>query len=131
MALKSKDQLMDAIFYAKEDPTKLFDILFPKVKDTSAVTSVYSLGDTTLKLVSGDSATTKAMTTTVLDQYGDKMSGQTITYSLKTPVTGCSVDSSTGVLTADSTAVADGKPIIVATCSGKTAELTVTLLAAT
>lgn len=130
MSLKSKQQLRDAIFYAGTNPDALFSILFDKVKDTPVATKVVTTGDRSLTLSSTVSVTTEAPKTEVLDQYSDVMSGQTVTYALKTTVTGCSVDSSTGVLTATTSAVAGGKPVIVATSGSLTSELEVTLVSA-
>lgn len=130
MALKSKEQLKEAIFYSKEKPELLFNILFPKVKDTSVESVVTISGATSLKLSATDSVTTTAPTTVVIDQYGDKIASPTLTYAIKTAVTGCSVDSSTGVLTATKDVVAGSKPIVKVTCGTKTAELEVTIVAA-
>lgn len=130
MALKSKEQLKQAIFYSKEDPELLFNILFPKVKDSSVTDVVTITGDTSLKLSATDSVSTAAPVTTVLDQYGDKIASPTLTYAIKTAITGCSVDSSTGVLTATTAVAAGSKPVIKVTCGTKTAELEVTVVAA-
>lgn len=129
MSLKSKAELKRAIFYAKEDPSLLFDILFDKVKDTPVATSVFIVGDTELTLSATESVTTKAPEVSVFDQYGDAIADPTVSYAIKSAISGCSVSSTTGVLTATTAVEAGSKPVIVATSGTKTAELVVTILA--
>lgn len=126
MSLSSKKELLEAIFFAKEKPELLFDILFDKVKDTPKLSSISISGDTSINIPTSDSATTTAPTVTGLDQYGDAISVSGTTFALKEEATGCSVDSSTGVLTVTTTAE-EGEVIIVATNTSLTAELKVTI----
>lgn len=57
---------------------------------------------------------TAAYTAVIKDQGGNVMASETVTWSLKTPVTGVSVDSNTGVLTVSSDPLV-GSIILVAT----------------
>ena len=61
-----------------------------------------------------DTASTASYTATVKDQNGGHVGGQTVTWSLLAPVTGVSIDSSSGVVTVDSTAT-PGSFTVVAT----------------
>lgn len=130
MALKSYKHLEDAIFFSKEDPALLAKILFPVVRDTAVATTVYMTGDTELQLDATEAVTTDAPTVAVYDQYGIAITSPTVSFALKTAVTGCSVNSSTGVLTATAAVVAGSTPIIVATSGTAKAEIKVTIVAA-
>lgn len=130
MALGSIKQLKNAIFYSKEKPELLLDILFPIVRDVAVATTVFVKGDATLTLDKVNNVTTSAPIVTVFDQYDLAISSPTVSFAIKTSVTGCTVNSSTGVLTATKDVTPNAKPVIVATCGQKTAELTVTILVA-
>ncbi|MFH0919766.1 MAG: family 16 glycosylhydrolase [Fibrobacterota bacterium] len=67
---------------------------------------------------------TTACTATVKDQYGQTMLGRNILWSLESPVTGISVDSSSGVISVDSSADF-GYFTLLATDSGVTGQLTI------
>lgn len=130
MGLKSFKQLQDAIFFSKEDPGLLADLLFPVLRENAVASSVTITGDKTLVLDDTDPVSTAAPVVEVFDQYGIKISSPTVSFAIKTAVTGCSVNSSTGVLTATAAVVAGSKPVVVATSGTVTAELVVTILEA-
>jgi hypothetical protein len=69
---------------------------------------------------------TATATATVWDGDNNILTGQTVTYSLQTPRTGVSVNSSTGVVTVSSTATA-GTVTIQGTCGSVTGTATLTL----
>jgi alpha-tubulin suppressor-like RCC1 family protein len=77
---------------------------------------------------SGTVASTAAAT--VYDADDNILEGQTVTYSLTTPKTGVSIDSSTGVVTVSSTATA-GTVTVQGTCGSVTGTATLTLTAVT
>ena len=118
--------LKKAVFYAQQKPEMLAGYLADAIADVAS--SVVINGADSIEIPSEDSATS-TYTAKVLSQYGDEMSGQTITFALKAEVTGVSVDSSTGVVTVASTAEAEGFTL-VATCGSITAEKDVALTSA-
>lgn len=130
MALSNKKQLTDAIFYAKEKPELLFNILFPLVRDNAVNTVIRISGPATIQMDEEDSVASTAPVVEVFDQYGIAIASPSVSFALKTAVTGCAVNSSTGVLTiTNATVTAGAKPVIVATAGSITAELEVTVLA--
>lgn len=92
--------------------------------EAQVVTTVTVAGDAEIT-IPADESVTKTYTATVKDQYGDTMSGQSVTFSIP-ETTGVSINSSTGVLTVAKTAEA-GKVVVTATCSEKTGTFEVTL----
>lgn len=131
MALSNKKQLTDAIFYAKEKPELLFNILFPLVRDNAVNTVIRISGDSTIQMDSEASVASSAPVVEVFDQYGIAIASPTVTFAIKSAVTGCAVNSTTGVLTiTNATVTAGAKPVVVATAGTLTAELTITVLEA-
>lgn len=63
----------------------------------------------------------------VKDKNNSVMDGESITWSLKTPVTGVAIDANSGQVSVDSNAVADSSFIVVATSGTLTAEKTVSV----
>lgn len=121
---KKFDAIKKAVFYAHEKPEELANILESIVSDV--VTSVAISGADSIKIPSGDTANTATYTAKALSQFGDEMTGQTITIALKASVTGVSI--SNGVVSVAKTATAESF-ILVATCGTVTAEKTVALTA--
>lgn len=119
------EAIKKAVFYAHEKPEELANILESIVSDV--VTSVAISGADSIKIPSGDTANTATYTAKALSQFGDEMTGQTITIALKASVTGVSI--SNGVVSVAKTATAESF-ILVATCGTVTAEKTVALIAA-
>lgn len=119
------EAIKKAVFYAHEKPEELANILESIVSDV--VTSVAISGADSIKIPSGDTANTATYTAKALSQFGDEMTGQTITIALKASVTGVSI--SNGVVSVAKTATAESF-ILVATCGTVTAEKTVALTAA-
>lgn len=95
--------------------------------EAQVVTTVTVSGDSSIVVPSGDTPSTKTYTATVKNQYGDTMTGQSITWSIP-ETTGVAIDSSTGVLSVGKTAVAESV-VVTATCGTKTGTITVTLAA--
>lgn len=116
------EAIKKAVFYAHEKPEELANILESIVSDV--VTSVAISGADSIKIPSGDTANTATYTAKALSQFGDEMTGQTITIALKASVTGVSI--SNGVVSVAKTATAESF-ILVATCGTVTAEKTVAL----
>ena len=121
---KKLDALKKAVFYAKEDPEQLATILSGVVSDV--VSSLSISGADSIEIPEGDTANTADYTTKAFSQYGDEMSGQTITLALKESVTGVTISS--GTVSVAKTAT-DDSFVIVATCGTVTAEKTVALVA--
>lgn len=117
--------LKKAVFYAQQKPEMLAGYLADAIADVAS--SVAINGADSIKTPAGGSSVTSTYTAKVFSQYGDEMSGQTITFALKSAVTGVSIDSSTGVVTVANTVTAKSCTI-TATSSGKVAEKTITLL---
>ncbi|MEX2573755.1 MAG: filamin/ABP280 repeat domain-containing protein, partial [Balneolaceae bacterium] len=93
------------------------------------VTSIEVTGDETLMLPTEGNTTTSTYTSTVLDQYGQAMDGEEVTWSLDEAVTGVSIDATTGQVTITDEAEA-GDITVVATSDtdgGVTGILEVTL----
>lgn len=122
---KKYNAIKKAVFYAKENPDALAEIVTGLVSDT--VTSILINGADSIGVPSGDTGATEDYTTTVFSQYGDTMTGQSVTLALKESVTGVSISS--GTVTVSKTAV-DENFTLVATCGIVTAEKTVTLVPA-
>ena len=122
---KKFEYLKKAILYSEQKPDMLAELLAGLVTDV--VTSVTVSGTSEITIPSGDTATTKTYTATVLSQYGDAMADQSITWSIP-ETTGVSINSSTGVLSVGKTASA-GKVTVTATCGSKTGSFEVTLTA--
>lgn len=122
---KKFDAIKKAVFYAHEKPEELANILESIVSDV--VTSVAISGADSIKIPSGDTANTATYTAKALSQFGDEMTGQTITLALKASVTGVSI--SNGTVSVAKTATAESFTI-KATCGTVTAEKTVALTAA-
>jgi len=118
------EAIKKAVFSAHEKPEELANILESIVSDV--VTSVAISGADSIKIPSGDTANTATYTAKALSQFGDEMTGQTITIALKASVTGVSI--SNGVVSVAKTATAESF-ILVATCGTVTAEKTVALTA--
>lgn len=121
---KKFDAIKKAVFYAHEKPEELANILESIVSDV--VTSVAISGADSIEIPSGDTANTATYTTKALSQFGDEMTGQTITLALKASVTGVSI--SNGTVSVAKTATAESLTI-KATCGTVTAEKTVALTA--
>jgi hypothetical protein len=120
---KKVESIKQAVFYSKENPERLAQIIAGVVADVA--TTVQITGESDILIPTGDTAVTKTYTAKVFSQYGDEMAGQSITYSV-TSATGVSINSSTGVLSISKTASA-GEITVTATCGGKTDTITVTL----
>ena len=117
------DALKKAIFYAHEKPEALADIIVGLVSDV--VTSVTISGADSMVIPKGDTANTQTYTAKALSQFGDEMSGQTVTIALKSEVTGVSISS--GVVSVAKTATAESFTL-TATCGSVVAEKTVALI---
>lgn len=103
----------EAVFFAKENPLKLANIIHNLITDV--VTKVVVAGDSSVTI--GGSTVTKTYTATPYSQYSDLMTG-TATFALASGApTGVSINSSTGVLSVTSSAVA-GTAVVEATISG-------------
>lgn len=122
---KKFDAIKKAVFYAHEKPEKLAEILEGAVSDV--VTSLSISGADSIEIPTGDTANTANYTSKAFSQYGDEMTGQTITLALKASVTGVSISS--GTVSVAKTATAESFTI-KATCGTVTAEKTVALTAA-
>lgn len=118
---KKLDAIKNAVFYSKENPSILANILVGLVSDT--VSSIVIGGDTLIEIPT-ESSVTKDYTLTALSQFGDVMSGQSITLAVDGSVTGVSVSGKT--LTVDTTAQ-EGTFKLKATCGSIVEYLTVTL----
>lgn len=118
---KKYEYVKKAVFYSEQKPDMLASLIAGTITDV--VTSVTVSGDAEIEIPSGDTATTKTYTAEVLSQFGDVMSGQTVTWSV-TSATGVSI--SNGVLSVGKTASA-GTVTVTATVSGKSASIEVTL----
>lgn len=81
-------------------------------------------GADSIEIPSGDEANTADYTAEVFDQNGDKFTSPTVTYALKSAVTGVSVSGNT--VSVGKTAT-DESFILVATCGGASVEKTVAL----
>lgn len=121
---KKLEALKKAVFYSAEKPEILAGILAEGIADVAS--KVELSGSDSIAIPEGETATTATYTATVTSQFGDEMSG-TVTFSLKSAVTGVSVDSSTGVVSVDNTTT-DNECIVVATCGSASAEKTVALI---
>lgn len=119
------EAIKKAVCYAHEKPEELANIFESIVSDV--VTSVAISGADSIKIPSGDTANTATYTAKALSQFGDEMTGQTITLALKASVAGVSI--SNGTVSVVKTATAKSFTI-KATCGTVTAEKTVALTAA-
>lgn len=122
---KKVESIKNAVFYSKENPERLANIIAGVVTDVA--TTVEVSGESSIAIPSGDTAVTKTYTAKVLSQFGDEMAGQTITWSIP-ETTGVSIGSSTGVLSVGKTTTADSV-VVTATCGTVTGTITVTLVA--
>ena len=121
---KKSEILEKAVFYANQKPKKLASILGDLITDV--VTSVrFTGGADSIEIPEGDTGNTSKYTAEVLSQFGDVME-ETITFSLKSSVTGVSL--STDTITVSKTATADSFTI-VATSGSKSVEKVVSLVA--
>lgn len=118
------EAIKKAVFYAHEKPEELATILSGTVTDV--VTSLAISGADSIE-IPDDTSVTEDYTAAAFSQYGDAMTGQTITLALKASVTGVSISS--GTVTVAKTATAESFTI-VATCGTVTAEKTVALVTA-
>ena len=126
---KKIDAIKKQVFYAQQNPELLAKTIAGTVTDVA--TEVYVAGESILPVATTGTAKTSTYTATVLSQYGDDMtSGSSITYALKSAVTGVSINSSTGVLSVANTTTGTSATV-TATAGGKTGERVVTLLVPT
>lgn len=121
---KKLEAIKEMVFYTQQKPEKLATVIAGLVEDIA--TSIEVTGADSIKI--GEDDVTSTYKAFVFSQYGDSMSGQTITFSLKESVTGVSVNESTGVVTVESTTEGDSFTV-VATSGTLTVEKTVTLVA--
>ena len=122
---KKLETIKKAVFYAHENPNPLAEIIAGNVSDV--VTSVAISGADSIDVPTGDTANTAEYSAVAFSQFGDEMSGQTITFSLKASVTGVTL--STNTISVANTATAESFTI-VATCGSKAAEKVVALIPA-
>jgi hypothetical protein len=144
-----RSKLVEAAFYSHETPglmadvlntmqTDMADALNTVQTDISAIlplfagvlSSIAITGDSTLQLGATDPVSTAEPTATLKNPLGDTITGSTVVWSLKTPITGVSVNSSTGVLTATAAVAAPVTATIVAAVGTVKAEKTVAITAA-
>lgn len=119
---KKLEAIKKAVFYAHENPIELAKILEANVSDV--VTKVAIAGNSSIEIPSGDTDNTATYTATVFSQYGDVMTGQTVTFALDEAVTGVSV--SDGVVTVSKTATAESF-VLKATCGSVVEKKTIAL----
>lgn len=118
---KKVDAITNMVFFAKENPRKLAEVIAGLVTDTATSISLAGADSIT---VPAEESVTEDYTATVVSQFGDEMTGS-VTLSLKEEVTGVSISSNT--VTVNSTATA-GSFVIKAVCGSVTAEKTVALV---
>ena len=116
------DAIKKAVLYAHEKPEELAKIIAGTITDVA--TSVHIEGATSITIPSAESVT-EEYKCSVASQYGDIMSGQTVTLALKESVTGVSVSDKTVTVTSEAT---KGSFILKATCGEITSELKVELV---
>lgn len=113
--------IREAVFYSKERPEKLAEIISGLVTDVA--TSITISGADSIEIPASNN-TTSDYTATVFSQYGDKMTGTSVTLALKTAVTGVSISNCT--VTVASTCTASSF-ILKATSGTVTKEKTIAL----
>ncbi|MEA4889901.1 MAG: Ig-like domain-containing protein [Clostridiaceae bacterium] len=96
------------------------------IRIPSVVTSIEISGADTV-IIYPRSSTLSAYSAKVYDQFGEEMIGQTVTWSLSAPVSGVSINASTGVLKVTSRAPAGGTVTVKAVCESASDTCTVTL----
>ena len=119
---KKLDALKKMVFFAKEDPTPLAEVLEGLVTDV--VTSVKLTGADSIEIPTGGTSNTAEYVGKAFSQYGDEMANS-VTLALKEAVTGVSISS--GTVTVDKTATAESF-VVKATCGTVVAEKTITLV---
>lgn len=123
---KKFEYIKRAAFFSEQKPEMLASLLEGVIEDVE--TSVSVSGDSTVEIPTGDTANTATYSASVLSQFGDEISGKTITFSIPT-TTGVTIGESTGVLSVSKTATA-GVVTITATAGSLTGTFSVTLKSA-
>lgn len=122
---KKFEYIKDAVFHSEQKPENLANLLEGLIADVA--TSVSVAGESSITIPSGDTSATSTYTAEVLSQFGDAMTGNSVTWSA-TSATGVSINSSTGVLSVEKTASA-GSIVVTATSNSLTGSIEVTLVA--
>lgn len=120
---KKVDAIKDAVFYSKENPERLAKYIAGTIADVD--TSVVVKGATSITVNSAETVT-ETYVGTVLSQFGDVISGKTITYTVSTK-DGVSIASSTGVLSVTSSAT-EGEVTVTATCGSISGSIAVSIV---
>lgn len=120
---KKMDYIKNAVFYAKEKPETLAELLAGLVTDVFTAV-VFTSAPVEVEIPSGDDVTATYVAE-AQSQYGDKMSNA-VTYSLVATHEGATIESATGVLTVTKSASA-GNIEIKATSGAKSVTVKVAL----
>ncbi|OGS33729.1 MAG: hypothetical protein A2293_14340 [Elusimicrobia bacterium RIFOXYB2_FULL_49_7] len=108
---------------ATENPNRGADGYYYPLSYEQIPTTIQISGKVVVRIPTSGNFTA-ACTATVKDQYGQTMYGRNVLWNLESPVTGISVDSSSGVISVDSSADL-GYFTLLATDSGAIGQLTI------